>query len=430
MRNFRSFIIVLTFIVFMNGIKLPSLVHASSGQTNKVDPWANEAYQEAIGLGLIYEDFVTDYRRPITRQEYGYLIYCLYEQLAGYPISHDIELGNKGSFIDTMDIKLTQLLRLGLLEGYPDGSYRPSQVISRQEIMVMYSRLLQRFDRIEAIVDLSKFTDYTKVASWAEYGVSICVSLGLIQGRTPSTLEPQGLATVQESLLVMKRILSLPINMKPSYRASLSGPIATDLSRSYQVAYSWQGDVVGIDAYDDFRLLGRVYEGDIVGDQLYYDGALYFFVDQGTLVVLGQENQTSYKIDYNGPFIVSEGILTFKESPYEGIRLSDQKVVRFVASQIHAYHVQGGLLYDGSQQIYKQVISAYYSGDKWYVVDEAGHLQILNNKGHLIYDYGYIGRVQLQGAGNVLVITEEIDNNLTITRFIPISLIDIYIYFS
>jgi hypothetical protein len=58
---------------------------------------------------------------------------------------------------------------------------------------------------VSAKADLSGFTDADKVSEWAQDAVSWAVAVKLINGTTPTTLEPQGESTRAQVAMILMR---------------------------------------------------------------------------------------------------------------------------------------------------------------------------------------------------------------------------------
>jgi len=101
--------------------------------------------------------------------------------------------------------------KTGLIAGYEDGSFRPEQAISRQEMAAMLVRALAYAGRevdVTGRVDdiLSRFSDASSIAGWARTSAAVAVESGLIAGRTATTFAPLGNATRAETVVMLRRL--------------------------------------------------------------------------------------------------------------------------------------------------------------------------------------------------------------------------------
>ncbi len=87
----------------------------------------------------------------------------------------------------------------GIIEGCGDGTFRPNDDITREQLASMLYRYAKYKGSAESPdANILDFDDASDVSSWA-------VQLKLIQGRTPSTIVPQGKATRAEVAAILMR---------------------------------------------------------------------------------------------------------------------------------------------------------------------------------------------------------------------------------
>lgn len=98
----------------------------------------------------------------------------------------------------------------GIVKGYTNGTCKPEQSITREEMAVMLYRWSGSYidDEIEA-VDLTKFTDAEDISGWAEDAVKYCVYLGLLKGMDDGSMAPAALSTRAQAATVLWRALNL-----------------------------------------------------------------------------------------------------------------------------------------------------------------------------------------------------------------------------
>jgi hypothetical protein len=103
----------------------------------------------------------------------------------------------------------TKAIEWGVKEGVTDGT-NPNGDITREQLVTMLYRYakLRGYD-VSATTELDKFDDADKVSGWALEAVQWAVATGLIAGRTPTTLAPDGNATRAEVATILQRFLEL-----------------------------------------------------------------------------------------------------------------------------------------------------------------------------------------------------------------------------
>jgi cell division septation protein DedD len=99
----------------------------------------------------------------------------------------------------------------GIIKGYDDGSFKPNEPISRQEVAVMINRSLNVIGQKPEVEDveslIAKFTDKDKIASWAQKPVATAVQVGIIQGMTDGSFAPTENCTRAQAVVMIKRLL-------------------------------------------------------------------------------------------------------------------------------------------------------------------------------------------------------------------------------
>lgn len=98
------------------------------------------------------------------------------------------------------------------IKGYSDGSFRPEQNITREEAMVMISRVIDSADIIESgTVNTSSvlqpYTDGKQVSSWAQEAVAMAIQGDIIAGVNNQNIRPKDNITRGETATVIVRML-------------------------------------------------------------------------------------------------------------------------------------------------------------------------------------------------------------------------------
>ena len=95
----------------------------------------------------------------------------------------------------------------GIVRGYSDGSFRPNADITRQELVtILYRYVADLGGQPLQRSNLNRFSDQSSVNSFAIGAVRWAVAVGILKGRTSSTLEPQGTATRAECAALIMRL--------------------------------------------------------------------------------------------------------------------------------------------------------------------------------------------------------------------------------
>lgn len=92
----------------------------------------------------------------------------------------------------------------GVVSGYPDGSFRPNDTISREQmaaILYQYARIQGKLDDSRA--DLSSFADLDSLSAYAKEPMSWAVAQGLFSGVSADTLAPGGSTTRAQAAVIL-----------------------------------------------------------------------------------------------------------------------------------------------------------------------------------------------------------------------------------
>ncbi|EOS56513.1 S-layer homology domain-containing protein [Paenibacillus barengoltzii] len=101
----------------------------------------------------------------------------------------------------------------GLIEGFADGEFRPSEQITRQQMSVLLVRAL-KLAGAEApagipSATLAGFEDRSQIGAWAEEAAAIAVESGLMKGRENGSFAPGASSTRAEAATVLARMLRM-----------------------------------------------------------------------------------------------------------------------------------------------------------------------------------------------------------------------------
>ncbi|MGQ9712739.1 MAG: S-layer homology domain-containing protein [Desulfotomaculales bacterium] len=176
--------------------------------------WARGAIEELAARGWVRGAgggcFAPD--RPVTRAEMAAL--CL--RLLGIPGA----VPAHATFTDVLPgswyyAPVEAAYRAGLVAGLGDTRFAPERPVTRQEMVVLLLRTVEKAGAGTAITTgepealLGGFVDGDAVASWARDAVAEAVELGLIRGRSGRTLAPGAPATRAEAAVLVLRLLNL-----------------------------------------------------------------------------------------------------------------------------------------------------------------------------------------------------------------------------
>ncbi|MNU52927.1 Cellulosome-anchoring protein precursor [compost metagenome] len=170
--------------------------------------WGLNDIELAVKLRIVggYQDGTFRPDVSVTRAEFAAMICRAFGLEAGQ---------NSESFSDTASNWASAYIRTlaakGIVNGYRDGSFRPGSSISRAEMVTILARILD-LDRL-ATGTPAAFTDVSN-DNWAKNAIGQAFAAGLIQGVTASTVKPDNQATRAEAITVILRALKSDSRVK------------------------------------------------------------------------------------------------------------------------------------------------------------------------------------------------------------------------
>jgi hypothetical protein len=166
--------------------------------------WAKTQICEAAGLGIVEGVSANTFapNREITRTEFVVMLLRalripISEQAGALPFSDKESIpawAASAIFTGTAE---------GMLDGYPDGTFRPQQTITRSEMAVMIARVMKWKADGEHYLS---YADGINIPDWARPYVGALHINGLLQGREGNRFEPNGITTRAEAAVVMLRL--------------------------------------------------------------------------------------------------------------------------------------------------------------------------------------------------------------------------------
>lgn len=105
--------------------------------------------------------------------------------------------------------------RAGLVAGTGAGRFEPEKAIKREEMAVILAAVLKQNGIDTGLTDtqtgeiLKGYADSDQVSEWAKDKLAACISKGIINGRSATTIAPLGNATRAEAVVVLKKLLQL-----------------------------------------------------------------------------------------------------------------------------------------------------------------------------------------------------------------------------
>ncbi|MTI83721.1 MAG: hypothetical protein FH756_07410 [Firmicutes bacterium] len=166
--------------------------------------WAQKSIEEWVNKGLVsgYPDGTFRPDQEVSRAEFVALA------------NRAFGIKNAGTGIDFSDVSAGDWYNqevgvanaAGYINGYPDGSFRPKKPISRQEAASVLARLL---NLKPSTAELRNFTDSDEISGWARDSVGTAAANGLMAGFPDATFRGARSITRAEAIVSLDRALKL-----------------------------------------------------------------------------------------------------------------------------------------------------------------------------------------------------------------------------
>ncbi|MGI5936045.1 MAG: S-layer homology domain-containing protein [Oscillospiraceae bacterium] len=138
----------------------------------------------------------------------------------------------------------------GIVKGYEDGRFGVSDNITREQMAAMLMRFAawRNGGQLDTPgLELSRFTDAGKISAYAREAMKWAYAMGLISGRTGTTLVPAGTATRAEVATIIQRFDEKVIN---------GGPLAAVISSAAAWLYSTVSQTTTADVGGAWSVIG------------------------------------------------------------------------------------------------------------------------------------------------------------------------------
>jgi len=172
-----------------------------------VGHWS-ESYVKAMANRLIvegYEDGTFGPDRNVTRAEFATLIVRALGLEHKQATANFSDVSSRDWFANAVGVAA----QAGIIKGYEDGTFRPNEVINREELaaMVVRASAFAGKELSGSTSSLARFQDAGSIV-WAEEEIAAAVNAGIINGYEDGTVRPRNTATRAEASTMLQRFLA------------------------------------------------------------------------------------------------------------------------------------------------------------------------------------------------------------------------------
>lgn len=172
--------------------------------------WAQAAVGKLAAKGIIKgkNSYMFDPDGSVTRAEFAAIVVRAFdlEAKAGMKPSFD-DVNSSDWFYDEVVAAWSN----GIIEGYSDDEFAPSDKITREQMVKMVVGALEAKGLLKDGQDadgiLAAYADKSDISGWAMKSMKSAVSMGLINGKSNNKMEPKSGATRAEAATMIGRVL-------------------------------------------------------------------------------------------------------------------------------------------------------------------------------------------------------------------------------
>lgn len=96
---------------------------------------------------------------------------------------------------------------MGIINGVGDNAFMPETAITRQDLMTICARALEKLGKLTETEEASAFTDSSEISEYARDAVLRMTGMGIIKGNPDGTIKPFSNTTRAEAAVIMNRLL-------------------------------------------------------------------------------------------------------------------------------------------------------------------------------------------------------------------------------
>ncbi|WP_314588533.1 S-layer homology domain-containing protein [Paenibacillus terrigena] len=164
--------------------------------------WAKDQILEAVEKGIVdgYPDGTFKPDAPISRAEFAAIL----ARALNLPDGDALQFNDLLKIPNWAQPQVAKAVKAGIITGYDDNTFRANSTISRTEIAAMAARGLKL---TQGTGDKLNFADKDVIPAWAKGWVEAAVDKSIIKGREGNKFVPKAGATRAEATVIVLRML-------------------------------------------------------------------------------------------------------------------------------------------------------------------------------------------------------------------------------
>ena len=277
MKRLFSVLMIITMLAGLFNGQIQAVSATPGASLNDIsNHWAREVIEKYIEKGYVEVNTDGAFRpdEAITRAEFVKLANKFF-------LIPDSEVENSFSDVSSTDWFYTDVIKAsadGFIRGYADNTFKPNNLITRQETCMVLYRLLV----MPPIWDdsmMREFSDVSTIATWSKNSVASMIVEGILNGYADKTIRPNASLTRAEALCLMDRALeaTTPVIDYPDEVYLTSGfPNAPDVFKPQvsskakgELSFMWElseescnSEIINGNTNATLEITGRIVEGE------------------------------------------------------------------------------------------------------------------------------------------------------------------------
>lgn len=201
----------------------------------------------------------------------------------------NVSIKNQFSDVAESDANYENILRsqqLGLVYGYPDGTFKASKLMTRAETQSVISHITK--DKVADTSVLANFSDYNSIPAWAEQVYAKTIEYGIyVNYPNEAELRPNDVLTRAEAAVLLAKLRAKLNLVKDQYKGEAIEHLAVKKNAPNNEVYVLEnaniireGNVLEVAFTDAFKS-----ELAASGDSVYFVAEEPIYTEEGTLVI-------------------------------------------------------------------------------------------------------------------------------------------------
>lgn len=243
--------------------------------------WAQKDFQSWVDKGLIsgYGNGIYKPNQEITRAEWVTLINRVFNLQEKSEIAFTDVLESGAYYSD-----IQKASAAGYVSGYSDGTFRPTQVVSRQEAAVMLHRLFQ----LNSSANTSAPKDVEDLPSWSQEAVLSLFGEGYLNGYSDGSFKGAKAVTRAEALRMIEKLAGEITSKSGSY---------TGITTQNMVISNPGVELNNSTISGNLYLTEGIAEGDITLNNVTVKGTIFVSGGGENSIVLSNSNAGNMVVD-------------------------------------------------------------------------------------------------------------------------------------